>query len=88
MEIEEMLLNLNIDSSSAGFKYMAYGIKILILDRGFYEGAVEKRLYPAIAKKFNKSVAGIKYSIKYSLDKSGSHKSISRFMFDVAKRLE
>lgn len=78
-ELFKLLTNLGVPAHLKGFKYISYGITLLLNDTSYENLEITKRLYPDIAKQFNTLPPRVEKNIRKAIEvvfKKGSNELI------------
>lgn len=67
---------IGLPSSSMGYKYVRYAIKLVVEDENMLEN-VMTRLYPMVAKKFDTNTACVERNIRHSIESAWIHGSMN-----------
>ena len=77
MKVTKILRELEIPPHIKGYSYLREAVKLAVSDFGYIE-EITKKLYPAIAKKYNSSSTKVERAIRHAIEIMCYKKSTNR----------
>lgn len=71
-QIHEILLSIGIPPNLLGYRYLIYGIELLLMDSDYMQH-ITTRLYIDIASKFNTTPSGVERAMRHAMNAAWLH---------------
>lgn len=81
-QVSILLRKMGIPCSLSGFYYLKQAIMLVASDKS-YAHSIMKRLYPDVAKKFNKNARQVERSIRHAIEKTFDNYATCEFNNEV-----